>query len=322
MLIHGLASNLHLWDGVAKRLESQHRVVACDLRGHGLSPKPEIPEAAPSGASAAEEPTSSNGAGPELPAHQGASLGFPPPFPPPLPVPGRSIPAVPPRVGPPDPVPGGSGLYDLPTVAGDVIALIERLGLGACLLAGQSYGATVALQVAAERPDLTAAVVCVDGGFNDFRRRYPDWDTCRRDLSPPPLAGRPLAAIRFRIRTERPGWPEEGLAGLMACFEVREDGTVAPWLTRDRHLEVLHGLWEVDAPALWARVAAPVLLLAAQRPGSRVKSPWLDDVARCRALLAERVRAEVVWMDGDHDLHAEHPDQVARLIERWGRGLL
>ena len=141
-------------------------------------------------------------------------------------------------------------------------------------------------------------------------------------MSPPNLTGRPLAAIRFRMRAERPGWPEEGLAALLECFEVRENGTVAPWLSPDRHLEVLHGMWAVDSPALWAKVAAPVLLVAAERPGSRAKSRWHDDVLRCRAILAEHVRAEVVWMEGDHDLHAQHPDQIARLIERWGRGEL
>lgn len=267
VLIHGLSSNLHLWDGVAKHLEeARHRVVALDLRGHGLSPKPDGP-----------------------------------------PVPELS---------------GRSGLYDVPTVAADVIDLIERLQLGACLLAGQSYGATVAMQVATERPDLAAAVVCVDGGFFDLGRRYPTWEACLRDMTPPPLAGRPLAAIRLRMRSQRPGWPPEALDALLACFEVREDGTVAPWLTRERHLEVLHGMWEVDAGSLWGRVAAPTLLVAAERPGSPAKGPWHDDVERCRNLLAQHTRAEVVWMQGDHDLHAQHPDQVARLIERWGRGQL
>lgn len=256
MLIHGLASNLRMWDGVARRLEDgRHRVVACDLRGHGRSPKPD-------------------------------------------------------------------GGYDVATVTGDVIALIERLELGACLLAGQSYGGTVALQIAADRPDLTAGVVCVDGGFVDLGRRYPDWERCRLELSPPPLTGRPLAAIRLRMRSQRAGWPDEGLAALLECFEVRADGTVAPWLSLEHHIDVLHGFWALDAPALWARVAAPVLLVAAERPGSPAKAPWHDDVHRCRGILAEHTRAEVVWMEGDHDLHAQHPDQVAKLIERWGRGQL
>jgi len=256
VLLHGLASNLRLWDGVAWRLrDAGHRVVACDLRGHGLSPKPEGP-------------------------------------------------------------------YDVPTVAADVIALIERLELGACLLAGQSYGGTVAMQVAADRPDLAAAVVGLDGGFLDLGRRFPSWELCQRELSPPSLTGRPLAAIRVRMKAQFAGWPEEGLAGQLACFEVRDDGTVAPWLTKERHLEVLRGMWSIDNAALWARVGAPVLLVAAERPGSPRRAQWYDDVTRCQALLTEHVRAEVVWMPGDHDLHAEQPDKVARLLERWGGGQL
>jgi pimeloyl-ACP methyl ester carboxylesterase len=38
LLVHGLASNARLWDGVARRLSAAgHEVVAVDQRGHGLS---------------------------------------------------------------------------------------------------------------------------------------------------------------------------------------------------------------------------------------------------------------------------------------------
>jgi pimeloyl-ACP methyl ester carboxylesterase len=41
LLVHGLASNARLWDGVARRLaESGRTVAAVDLRGHGHSDKP------------------------------------------------------------------------------------------------------------------------------------------------------------------------------------------------------------------------------------------------------------------------------------------
>jgi pimeloyl-ACP methyl ester carboxylesterase len=42
LLVHGLASNARLWDGVARRLvEGGRSAVALDLRGHGHSDKPE-----------------------------------------------------------------------------------------------------------------------------------------------------------------------------------------------------------------------------------------------------------------------------------------
>ena len=38
VLVHGLASNLRRWDGVAERLQEHgHTVVAVDQRGHGRS---------------------------------------------------------------------------------------------------------------------------------------------------------------------------------------------------------------------------------------------------------------------------------------------
>lgn len=41
LLVHGLASNARLWDGVARRLAGEgHHVVAVDQRGHGRSSKP------------------------------------------------------------------------------------------------------------------------------------------------------------------------------------------------------------------------------------------------------------------------------------------
>jgi pimeloyl-ACP methyl ester carboxylesterase len=41
LLVHGLASNARLWDGVARRLAAAgHRCMAVDLRGHGRSEEP------------------------------------------------------------------------------------------------------------------------------------------------------------------------------------------------------------------------------------------------------------------------------------------
>src|SRR5512136_2917060 len=41
ILLHGLASQAHIWDLVAPRLRDSFRVIAIDQRGHGLSDKPD-----------------------------------------------------------------------------------------------------------------------------------------------------------------------------------------------------------------------------------------------------------------------------------------
>lgn len=43
LLVHGLAGSAALWAPVARRLRATHRVVAMDLRGHGLSDAPTEP---------------------------------------------------------------------------------------------------------------------------------------------------------------------------------------------------------------------------------------------------------------------------------------
>src|SRR5215813_15097607 len=102
VLVHGLASNARLWDGVAEYLHAAgHTVVVIDQRGHGRSDAPD--------------------AG-----------------------------------------------YDLATAIADLRALIGALGLERPVLAGQSWGGTVVLEAAWERPEAVRGVACIDGGVVDL----------------------------------------------------------------------------------------------------------------------------------------------------------
>ncbi|WP_436793915.1 alpha/beta fold hydrolase [Actinospongicola halichondriae] len=235
VLLHGLASNARLWDGVAATLAAAgHRVLAVDQRGHGQASKPD------------------------------------------------------------------DG-YDMATVTDDLHRLVGALGLERPVVAGQSWGANVVVEFAARFPGVAAAVACVDGGTIELAARFPDWDECATVLRPPPLAGTPLVDIERMIRQGHADWPESGIAGTLACFEVRDDGTVAPWLTLDRHLQVLRGLWEHRPHDRFPHIEEPVLFIPAT--GS---SP-----SEAPAALAD---ARVVPIDGDHDLHAQHPVRVAEVL--------
>lgn len=244
LLVHGLASNLRLWDGVAAELSGRgHRVVAVDLRGHGRSDKP----------------------------------------------------------------PAG---YDVGTVANDLAVLIEQLELDRPWAAGQSWGGNVVLELAWARPELVSGIACVDGGWIDLQDRFADWATCRHELEPPPTTGMSLAVLEQLLRTAHPDWPEAGIEGVVASFDRREDGTVAPLLTVERHLEVLNGLWQHRPSSRYVEVKVPVLLLPARRPG-------VDDLDVRTAV--EKADASLpvsrtVWIEGDHDLHAQHPDRVAAAL--------
>jgi pimeloyl-ACP methyl ester carboxylesterase len=245
LLVHGLASNARLWDGVAEQLAAAGQLpVTVDLRGHGRSSKPDGP-------------------------------------------------------------------YDVPTVAGDLANLIRALPLDRPVVAGQSWGGNVALELGARDPELVRAVVCVDGGWLEPSRTFADWEACRTALAPPRLVGMPRTAIEARIRSAHPDWPESGIRGALANFEVRADGTVAPWLTFDRHIAVLRGLWDDHPSERYGSVGMPVLLVPVESDdGEWTRRKRRDVEAALAALPDGRVR----WFRGDHDIHAQHPAELADVM--------
>ena len=205
------------------------------------------------------------------------------------------------------------GPYDIPTVAKDLAVLIDRLEIDRPIVAGQSWGGNVAVELASGHPRSIRGIVCVDGGWLEPSRVFPDWESCREVLAPPRLAGRPLTEVEAYVRSAHEDWPETGIRGALANFEVRPDGTIAPWLTFDRHIAVLRGLWDHHPSQLYATLAVPVLLV-----------PVLDadghDADRKRTQIDEALdaipNARACWFTGHHDIHAQRPDEVADLMHR------
>lgn len=244
LLVHGLASNARMWDGVGEELASLgHPSVAVDQRGHGLSDTPD--------------------AG-----------------------------------------------YDFATLAGDLIGVMDATGLRRPIVAGQSWGASVVLELAVRYPERVRGVVCVDGALGLLRDRLPDWPTAERAMTPPALAGIPRSELEAGIRSRHPDWSERSIAGALANFRLRADGTVEPWLTRSRHMTIARHLWEHDPVALYPRVTAPVLLLVAETAeGDEGRHQAVEVIeATGRGVHVEWFRP------GDHDLHAEFPERVAAAI--------
>ena len=245
LLVHGLASNARLWDGVAADLAGRgHRVVTVDQRGHGRSDKPD------------------------------------------------------------------DG-YDFGTVCADLVALIGSMGLDRPVVAGQSWGGQVVVELAARHPSIARGIACVDGGWIDLSR-FATFDDCAAVMSPPRTTGLAFTEIEAMLRGRHPDWPESGLEGALACFEVRDDGTVAPWLSFERHLAILRAMWEQRILDVLARVSVPTLLLPCDDgTGSDHARRTRDRVAAAESALAV---SRTHWFRADHDVHAQHPDQVAAVL--------
>ena len=204
------------------------------------------------------------------------------------------------------------GPYDVPTVADDLAELVERLAaedpaFDRPVVAGQSWGGNVVVELAARHPATIRGIVCIDGGWLEPSRQFTDWDACLAALAPPRLVGRRLPEVEGYVRSAHPDWPETGIRGVLANFEVRPDGTVAPWLTYERHIAVLRGLWEHHPSERYPALAVPVLLVPADGGDDWARRKRLDVEAAAAAIPDARVR----WLTGDHDVHAQHPHEVA-----------
>jgi pimeloyl-ACP methyl ester carboxylesterase len=246
VLVHGLASNARLWDGVAENLSSAgHTVVVIDQRGHGLSDAPD--------------------AG-----------------------------------------------YDLGTAVADLLTLIETLELDRPVLAGQSWGGNVVLELGWRRPDVVRGIACVDGGVIELSQAYPSWDECLAALTPPALDHLTLAELETRIRKGVPHFTDRAVAAYLHCFRTRADGTIEARLQRSRHLSILRSLWEHRPSTRWATLKTPTLLLLADSgDGSRTSR---KRSAEAVALAAGGAIRSVWFSPGHHDLHLESPERVADLF--------
>jgi hypothetical protein len=97
----------------------------------------------------------------------------------------------------------------------------------------------------------------------------------------------------------------------MANMEVLDDGTIRPWLSLERHMKVLRGLWEHNPEEKFPHISVPVLFMPAVGKG---EAAWAVDkkeaVARALELLP---KGAANWYEpADHDLHAQFPQRVAQ----------
>jgi pimeloyl-ACP methyl ester carboxylesterase len=211
--------------------------------------------------------------------------------------------------------------YDFATVTRDLAAAIAALGFERPLVAGHSWGANVALQLAAEEPGLPRGIVLVDGGTNELGASM-SLDEALERLAPPRLAGTPRATFLDRMREHwaRMGapWSQAIEDIVMGNFAVDAQDRIAPHLTFENHLKVVRALWEQRPTQLFSRVVCPALIIPADPPPplDEQAARWQESRRRSTALAAATIpNARVVWAhESAHDIPLHHPAFLAEQI--------
>jgi pimeloyl-ACP methyl ester carboxylesterase len=209
--------------------------------------------------------------------------------------------------------------YGFEHVDADAIAVMQASGIRRPFMVGHSWGAMVALDLAARHPRSVRGAVLVDGGVTSMRDGMGDWATAKQRLAPPRLAGTPADAFRAMIPTFMKGKVEvtpQILDMVMSVMRVRPDGTIAPYLSRANHFRILRAIWGQDPAALYRTLRVPTLAVVARERGTG------GDDARRRAVQQARRAARgrpltVTWIESIHDVPVQHPQTLAGRIERF-----
>jgi len=208
--------------------------------------------------------------------------------------------------------------YSFDEVTGDLRQLIDALAIDRVAVAGHSWGAAVALELAAAEPQRVAGVVCIEGGFADLRSIFGDsWEVAERAMTPPDMVGISESQLRGYIEGSALAGGSDAataLAILLGNFESAPGGGLQPRLRRDHHMAIARHLYEWDGPAALARVTVPVHLVVAENDDPRRGARLAEAGERALAVLGERGRFERIR--GGHDLPVERPREVAAAIDR------
>jgi pimeloyl-ACP methyl ester carboxylesterase len=199
--------------------------------------------------------------------------------------------------------------YDTATAAADVGAVADRLRLGRAIVVGQSWGGNVVVRLAAERPDLVAALALVDGGWIDLSAQFRTWGEAEAALRPPELDGLRADDLRAMLRRGHLDWSPRAIEATIANLRTEADGRLERRLPVAHHMRIIRSMWlEPPWPDL-SKVEAPVLLLPAVPADAQAAESRRGGVRAAAAALAQaRVRE---FIGADHDIHAQHPAALA-----------
>ena len=209
--------------------------------------------------------------------------------------------------------------YGFDHTVGDALAVLRATRATRPILIGHSWGAMVALELAARHPRAVGGIVLVEGGITRMREGFASWAEARAALSPPHLAGMPAEKFRAMIPMffgDAVDVTPEVEQIVLSVMRIGPDGTIRPHLRRANHMKILHAIWEQDPAALHARLRTPALAILARGGDAAWDARRRDAVASLRAVGSP---TRTAWLDGIHDLPLQHPHVLVRRLQAFAR---
>lgn len=194
--------------------------------------------------------------------------------------------------------------FDWETLARDLELVLDDANVDRALAAGQSWGASVVLELARLRPSRVTGVIGIDGAYGALRHRFDDWDQARVALRPPDIPPVDRDTMASYVKSAYPHWSDEGIQATVDNFRDN-GGKLERSLPIPDHMQIVRHLWEHDPHAVFEELSIPAAIVLAAESTDHVQVP-VDDL---------------IALPGSHDLHVEQPREVASIIatrsHRW-----
>jgi pimeloyl-ACP methyl ester carboxylesterase len=193
----------------------------------------------------------------------------------------------------------------------DVAFVISELRLQKPVVAGHSWGATVALELVGTRQGIASGLVFIDGPVQSAANLF-SWDEAQKLMQPPLPRFASFEEAVAESRHDFEGAWDQDLESFVKARIVPDGNALVLTLTAPIRLELLRGLYESQPDVLWPRVDVPAAALLARHGPARI--------SRSREVGAERLaelapNVEVRWFDSPHDIPLFMPAEVASAVE-------
>jgi pimeloyl-ACP methyl ester carboxylesterase len=204
--------------------------------------------------------------------------------------------------------------YGLDLLAADAGGVIRELELDRPVVAGHSWGATVALEVGARLGELVSGVALMDGPIASISESI-SWEDASRMMQPPLPRYRSLDdAYEASRQVLGNAWGED-LEPFVKAGLWRDGDAWVLRLTAPVRLQILEQLYHFRPEVAAAVIKGPLLVgLAANDLALRARKE-----EGARRIQEIRPEVETRWYDSRHDIPLIRADEVATDLEGLAR---
>lgn len=206
--------------------------------------------------------------------------------------------------------------YDYDSLSADVESFFVQAGIEHAAVAGQSWGAGVALRFAVRFPRLVSQLILVEGGYGRRQRERPvmphEWEGM---LAPIEIYATRTTYLRAAAEPLDEVYSQDIEDILMSSVRANADGSISEKLSRENQVLILQAMWDDPIDEAFRRTQCPTLIIPARsgRPGGEAANARKEQAITMA--LAELPDGRVHWMENSvHDVQLHRPDEVARVL--------